>query len=61
MADMPDVNEVTGEQWRAWSEHTRRGFAAYWSRNGIFYMACLHCGFPVAYGGAPCDACEAHE
>jgi hypothetical protein len=60
---MIGVNEVTGEQWRNWSAEERRAFERHWKHQGIFWFACLDCGFPVQYGGAPCEACdpELHE
>ena len=56
-----DLDTVTGAEWNAASKEERAGFIQRHRENGMVAFLCLACGFPVAYGGAPCEACDLRE
>lgn len=55
------LDTVTGAEWRAASLVERQEFLAWWRQQGYVAFLCLTCSYPVAYGGAPCAACEGRE
>lgn len=51
-------DQITGHQWNEMSPDERQKWTRSWNQKGIASFVCLTCWFPVAYGGAHCDACE---
>jgi len=53
-----NLNTVTAEEWVGTSPRGRDTFIERQRQQGSVAFRCLACGFPLAFGGQTCAACE---
>ncbi|MFA5376298.1 MAG: hypothetical protein WC455_11190 [Dehalococcoidia bacterium] len=58
--EWPDIDLVTPEEWRNFSDFERELFRRYWARKGIVYFCCMICYYPTAFGQVGCESCSKH-